>query len=393
MGPRAGSFGGELVFSGSYEDLLNYDSSLTGRYLLGVEQVSPNRKLRKLKDIIRIKGARENNLKNIDVEIPLRGLVAVSGVSGSGKSTLIGSLLYPALRRSLEEYSDKMGEFDGLEGDVKSVKAVEYVDQNPIGISSRSNPVTYVKAYDEIRTLFSDQPFAKTRSYKPAHFSFNVAGGRCETCEGEGMVTISMQFMADIKLKCDTCGGQRFKDEILDVRYNEKNIADILRLTVDEALEFFGPDGSTTVKRLMRKLIPLQEVGLGYVQLGQASSTLSGGEAQRIKLASYLTKGDRAEHTLFIFDEPTTGLHFDDIKKLLKSFDALISQGHSILVIEHNIDVIKCADWVIDLGPVGGIDGGYLMHAGTPESLAENMDSSTGQYVKARLEELVNQAQ
>jgi excinuclease ABC subunit A len=386
MGPLAGTHGGELIFQGNNSELLLAKDTLTGKYLSGELGIYKADAPRKLKDTIEITGAREHNLKDISVKIPLHALVAVTGVSGSGKSTLIGEIFYPALRRELGEYGDRMGEFDKISGDIKKVKAIEYVDQNPIGISSRSNPVTYVKAFDDIRALFASNQISKARLYKPAHFSFNVAGGRCDECEGEGMVTIGMQFMADIKLKCSVCKGQRYKDEILEVEYREKNISQILELTVDDALEFFSQDDSTTTKRLVSKLLPLQKVGLGYVQLGQSSNTLSGGEAQRIKLASFLAKGDRVEHTLFIFDEPTTGLHFDDVKKLLDSFEAIIAQGHSIIVIEHNIDVIKCADWVIDLGPEGGDKGGNLVFAGRPEELATIAESHTGKFLKDKLE-------
>ena len=385
MGPRAGSHGGELVFQGTNSELITAQNTLTGKYLSGELEISRDGEPRKLKDSIKISGAREHNLKNISVDIPLHALVAVTGVSGSGKSTLIGEIFYPALRRELGEYGDRLGEFDNLSGDITKVKAIEYVDQNPIGISSRSNPVTYVKAFDDIRALFSSNQISKARGYKPAHFSFNVDGGRCDECEGEGMVTIGMQFMADIKLKCTVCKGQRYKNEILEVTYREKNISQILEMTVEDAIKFFSEDDSTTTKRLVAKLLPLDKVGLGYVQLGQSSSTLSGGEAQRIKLASFLAKGDRVEHTLFIFDEPTTGLHFDDVKKLLDSFKAIIAQGHSIVVIEHNIDVIKCADWVIDLGPEGGENGGNLIFAGKPEELVKIEESHTGYFLKHKL--------
>lgn len=386
MGPKAGTHGGELVFIGTNSELIAANNTLTAQYLSGQMRIEPQTNARKLKDAIEIKGAREHNLKNITTRIPLHALVAVTGVSGSGKSTLIGDIFYPALRRELGEYGDRLGEFDGLAGDIKKVKSVEYVDQNPIGISSRSNPVTYVKAFDDIRGLFASIQISKARGYKPAHFSFNVTGGRCDECEGEGMVTIGMQFMADIKLKCSVCKGQRYKDEILEVEYRDKNISEILAMTVEDALEFFGQDDSAASKRLISKLLPLDKVGLGYVQLGQSSNTLSGGEAQRIKLASFLAKGDRVEHTLFIFDEPTTGLHFDDVKKLLDSFEAIIAQGHSIVVIEHNIDVIKCADWVIDLGPEGGENGGNLIFAGRPEELATIAESHTGHFLKEKLE-------
>jgi len=323
----------------------------------------------------------------VDVQFPLNVMTVISGVSGSGKSSLVNKILYPALRKLFEGYSEQTGLFDRLEGDYRLIKAVEYIDQNPIGKSSRSNPVTYVKAYDEIRTLYSNQPLAKNRGYKPSVFSFNVAGGRCEECEGEGFVTISMQFMADIKLQCDVCGGKRFKDEILEVEYNGKNIYNILEMTVDDSIEFFSQKMLGSIEqRIISKLQPLQDVGLGYVHLGQASSTLSGGEAQRIKLASFLTKGSNEQETLFIFDEPTTGLHFHDIKKLLDAFNALIAQGHSLVIIEHNMDVIKCADWVIDLGPEGGEKGGNVVFQGLARDLAKEENSFTGKYLKEKFE-------
>ena len=306
-------------------------------------------------------------------------------MSGSGKSTLVSEVLYPALKRELGEYTEKNAEFDGIEGDIKTIKQVEYIDQNPIGKSSRSNPVTYVKAYDDIRALYSSLPLATSRGCKPSHFSFNVAGGRCETCEGEGEVTISMQFMADVKLKCETCDGNKFKEEVLEIKYNGKSISDILNLTIDDAVSFFSKQKKeTTINRLLKKLLPLQEVGLGYVALGQSSSTLSGGEAQRIKLATFLAKTS-PKHTLFIFDEPTTGLHFHDIKKLMTSFEALLNQGHSIILIEHNMDVVKCADWIIDIGPDGGKDGGNVVATGIPEDVTKNPESITGKYLVEKL--------
>ncbi|MCH2197830.1 MAG: excinuclease ABC subunit UvrA [Flavobacteriales bacterium] len=385
IGPYAGTFGGEIVFEGDHQALLTSDS-LTSQYLTGRAKIPIPPKARKWTDKLTIKGARENNLKNITVDFPLHTLTVVSGVSGSGKSTLVSDLLYPAVRRALGDFSDRMGQMDGMVGDVQTIKAVEYVDQNPIGKSSRSNPVTYVKAFDEIRSLFSSQQISKVRGYKPAHFSFNVAGGRCDNCEGEGLVTIEMQFMADIKLQCDVCKGKRYKDEILEVNYRNKSISDILEMTVDEAIAFFGEDDKRAdSRRLVQKLLPVQEVGLGYLGLGQSSSTLSGGEAQRIKLASFLAKGDRQEHTLFIFDEPTTGLHFYDVKKLLDAFQALIKQGHSLIVIEHNTDVIKGADWVIDLGPDGGVNGGELVFCGTPQQLANHEESLTAQFIAEKL--------
>ncbi len=386
MGPMAGSHGGEIVFEGPFESIYKSSGSLTADYLNGSLRLDVPAKRRKWKDKISIKGAREHNLKNATVDIPLRTFTVVTGVSGSGKSTLVSDILYPAIKKQLGEFTDKVGECDSVTGDLKSLKSVEYVDQNPIGKSSRSNPVTYVKAFDDIRALFTAQGLSKTRGYKPGHFSFNVPGGRCDNCEGEGEVTIEMQFMADIKLTCDVCKGKRFQEEILEVKYREKDISDILNLTVDDAIEFFSADTkSSDVKKLLKKLEPLQQVGLGYVTLGQSSSTLSGGEAQRIKLASFLGKGGQVQHTLFIFDEPTTGLHFHDVKKLLLAFEALIEKGHSILVIEHDMDVIKCADWVIDMGPDGGELGGEIVFTGTPEDLAKQENNHTARYLKNKL--------
>ncbi len=384
IGPEAGRNGGEVVFSGVHADLITAGKSLTADYLTGRKVIPLPEKVRSWKHAIQIKGARQNNLKNIDVTFPLNVLTVISGVSGSGKSSLVNKILYPALKKQFEGYAEQTGLFDRLEGDYKMIGSVEYIDQNPIGKSSRSNPVTYVKAYDEIRALYSVQPLSKNRNYKPSVFSFNVEGGRCEECEGEGFVNISMQFMADIKLKCDVCQGKRFKDEVLEIEFQGKNIYNILELTVDEAIEFFGKQAGATEKRILAKLQPLADVGLGYVHLGQASSTLSGGEAQRIKLASFLTKGAAQEHTLFIFDEPTTGLHFHDIKRLMGAFDALILQGHSLIVIEHNMDVIKCADYVIDLGPDGGEFGGEVVFQGKPSDLAKQKKSETGRYLKEK---------
>lgn len=383
MGPEAGSLGGHVVFNGQLDDLIKYSKSLTADYLTGRASIeSPARGLIS-RDKITIKGARENNLKDIDVTIPLKAFTIISGVSGSGKSTLVKNMLFPTLQKELTGIaSERMGEFDGLTGDVSSIKAVEWVDQNPIGKSSRSNPVTYVKAYDDIRAIFSETSMSKHRGYKPGHFSFNTEGGRCETCEGEGFQTISMQFMADIKLLCETCKGKRFKEEILEVTYRDKTISDVLAMTVDDAVAFFQEKlHESHHKSLLAKLKPLQEVGLGYIALGQSSSTLSGGEAQRIKLATFLAKGHNPMHTLFIFDEPTTGLHFHDIHKLMKSFRALLELGHSIVAIEHNPDVIRCADWVIDLGPEGGSKGGQLIFEGTPSDLLKCKASFTGQFL------------
>ena len=381
IGPEAGSFGGEVMASGSYKSLLK-SNTLTAQYLNGGLDIEVPQKRRTSKYSISIKGAREHNLKNIDVTFPLNMLTVVTGVSGSGKSTLVKQIVYPALLKSIGGYGEKAGEFTSLDGNFSTVKFIEFVDQNPIGRSSRSNPVTYIKAYDDIRALFSKQKLSVLRNYQPKHFSFNVDGGRCDTCKGEGSVTIEMQFMADVQLLCDDCQGKRFKKQVLEIKFNEKTIDDILRMTIDDAIAFFETHKATKIKT---KLQPLQDVGLGYVTLGQSSSTLSGGEAQRIKLASFLGKGTKAETGLFIFDEPTTGLHFHDIKKLLKSFNALIEIGHSVIVIEHNLDLIKCADHVIDLGPEGGAKGGYVLAEGTPEAVVKSKKSSTGQFLKNKL--------
>ncbi|QJD94979.1 excinuclease ABC subunit UvrA [Mucilaginibacter robiniae] len=381
IGPEAGTHGGKLIFSGTYDEILTDNESLTGKYLSGREEIAIPNQCRKWSDFILIKGARENNLQHIDVKFPLGVLTVVTGVSGSGKTSLVKRILHPALQKALGNYSgEQTGAYDSIEGDYAKIESVELVDQNPIGRSSRSNPVTYVKAWDEIRNLFAAQPAAKAAGLKPSAFSFNVEGGRCDVCQGEGEVKIEMQFMADIFLPCEACNGKRFKQHILDVTYQEKNVADILQMTIDEALAFFVND-----QKIINKIKPLQDVGLGYVQLGQSSNTLSGGEAQRIKLASFLVKGNNASKTLFIFDEPTTGLHFADIKKLLKSFDALLEQGNTIVVIEHNMDVIKSADWVIDIGPDGGDRGGNLVFEGLPEDLINNKKSYTGQFLKERL--------
>ncbi|WP_342645989.1 excinuclease ABC subunit UvrA [Mucilaginibacter sp. CSA2-8R] len=381
IGPEAGTHGGRLIFSGTYDQILTDDDSLTGKYLSGREEIALPDNRRKWNDYILIKGARENNLQNIDVKFPLGVLTVVTGVSGSGKTSLVKRILYPALQKVLGNYSgEQTGTYDNIEGDYAKIEAVELVDQNPIGRSSRSNPVTYVKAWDEIRNLYATQPAAKAAGLKPSAFSFNVEGGRCDVCQGEGEVKIEMQFMADIFLPCEACNGNRFKQPVLDVTYQEKNVSEVLQMTIDEALEFFVKE-----TKIINKLRPLQDVGLGYVQLGQSSNTLSGGEAQRIKLASFLIKGNNASKTLFIFDEPTTGLHFADIKKLLKSFNALLEQGNTIIVIEHNMDVIKCADWVVDIGPGGGNHGGKLVFEGTPEDLLKKTESFTGQFLKERL--------
>ena len=381
VGPGAGSHGGQLVFQGNLDQIARSES-FTGKYLSGKESIDIPSSRRKWKDSITIVGARQHNLKNLTVKFPLDTLTAVTGVSGSGKSTLISQILYPALAKIVGGIGNETtGRFDRLEGDYQKVTQVEFVNQNPIGKSSRSNPVTYVKAYDAIRELFSLQPMAKQRGYKPASFSFNVDGGRCEECQGEGIVKIEMQFMADIQLTCESCNGQRFKKEILDIEYHGKNIAEVLDLTVEESMDFFKEKSA-----ILKRMAPLQAVGLGYVRLGQASNSLSGGEAQRVKLASFLGKNktDRGDHVLFIFDEPTTGLHFHDIKTLLKAINALIEQGNSVIVIEHNIEVIKSADWVIDLGPEGGDQGGTLCFSGTPEKLITNNNNHTAQYLKEK---------
>ncbi|MGB1393599.1 MAG: excinuclease ABC subunit UvrA [Flavobacteriaceae bacterium] len=381
IGPEAGTFGGEVMASGSYKALLK-SNTLTAQYLNGSLEIEVPKKRRTSKYSVTIKGAREHNLKNIDVTIPLNMLTVVTGVSGSGKSTLVRQIVFPALLKSIGGYGEKAGEFTSIEGNFSTVKFIEFVDQNPIGRSSRSNPVTYIKAYDDIRALFAKQKLSLLRNYQPKHFSFNVDGGRCETCKGEGTVTIEMQFMADVQLLCDACDGKRFKKQVLEIKFHNKTIDDVLNMTIDDAIAFFETHKVTKIKT---KLQPLQDVGLGYVTLGQSSSTLSGGEAQRIKLASFLGKGSKAETGLFIFDEPTTGLHFHDIKKLLKSFNALIDKGHSVLVVEHNLDLIKCADHVIDLGPEGGANGGNLLAEGTPEFVAKSKKSSTAEFLKSKL--------
>ncbi|WP_298146102.1 excinuclease ABC subunit UvrA [Flavobacterium sp.] len=381
IGPEAGSLGGTLVAQGTFDEILK-SNSLTARYLNGDLEIEVPKKRRKWSAYIDILGARENNLKNVDVRFPLEVLTVITGVSGSGKSTLVKKILYPAMQKKLEGIGEKAGKFGELQGHYHKIQHIEYVDQNPIGRSSRSNPVTYIKAYDEIRDLYAKEKLSKIRGYQSKHFSFNVDGGRCETCKGEGSIEVEMVFMADVSLPCDACKGKRFKNDILEVKFAEKNIDDILTMTIDEAVQFFDENKQP---KIVQRLQPLQDVGLGYVQLGQSSSTLSGGEAQRIKLASFLVKGSTKEKALFIFDEPTTGLHFHDIKKLLKSFDALIDKGHSIIVIEHNLDLMKCADWVIDLGPEGGDNGGELLAAGTPEELVKNKKSITAKYLKEKL--------
>jgi len=376
MGPLASHLGGEVVASGNYDELIANEKSLTGKYLKGEFFIAAPKQVRKWNRKIKITGARQNNLKNIDVEFPLNLLCVVSGVSGSGKTTLVKQLLYPALRKLKGETSDKAGAYKAIDGDIDYISQVEMIDQNPIGKSSRSNPVTYIKAYDEIRELYAKQPLSKMRAFQPKHFSFNVDGGRCDTCKGEGEQVVEMQFLADVHLTCEVCGGKRFKEEVLEVSYKEKNIHDVLEMSVDDAIDFFSEE-----KDVVGKIKALQDVGLGYIKLGQSSDTLSGGEAQRVKLASFLGKGRAQGHILFIFDEPTTGLHFHDIKKLLASFNALIEQGHSILVIEHNTDVIKSADWVIDLGPEAGADGGSIVFAGTPADLKKSKAGYTSKFL------------
>jgi excinuclease ABC subunit A len=385
MGPEAGINGGTIVFQGTHDQLIHAGLSLTADYLTGKKQIPLPTIRRKANRFITVEGARQNNLKNITVSIPLNSLVCISGVSGSGKSTLIKGILVPLLRKHMGIYGDRIGECKGLSGDLSAIDQVELIDQNPIGKSSRSNPVTYLKAFDEIRDLMSRQSVSKIRNYKPGFFSFNVPGGRCEQCEGEGTITVSMQFMADVHLECDACKGSRYKTETLDVTYKEKHIADILNMDVDEALAFFQQDDSKTAQKICEKLMPLQKVGLGYIKLGQPSSTLSGGEAQRIKLASFLVKGTGGVKTLFFFDEPTTGLHFHDISKLLIAFNELIALGHSIVVIEHNSEVLKCADHIIDLGPDGGEQGGHVLFEGTPEELIHCSESYTGKFLKEKI--------
>jgi excinuclease ABC subunit A len=387
MGPLASHLGGEVVAQGNYAELIKDENSLTGKYLSGKLTIDPPKTTRKFNRSIKIEGARQNNLKNVTVEIPLGVLCAVSGVSGSGKTTLVKQVLYPALLKLKGEPTDRAGVHKKISGDVDYISSIEMVDQNPIGKSSRSNPVTYIKAYDEIRELFAKQPLSKIRGFMPKHFSFNVDGGRCDTCKGEGEQLVEMQFLADVHLVCESCNGKRFKEEVLEVTYKEKSIHDVLEMGVDEAIAFFGEDKSsiknktTDAEDVAKKLLPLSDVGLGYVKLGQSSNTLSGGEAQRVKLASFLGKGKAQGHILFIFDEPTTGLHFHDIKKLLASMNALVEQGHSILVIEHNTDVLKSADWLIDIGPEAGDLGGNIIFSGKPLDIKKVKESYTGRFL------------
>lgn len=380
MGPRAGVNGGEVVFAGYATDLKNAENSLTADYMYGRKAIILPENRRKAINYIQLTGAAQFNLKNIDIQIPLQCMTVVLGVSGSGKTTLIKNIFYPALLKELNGFAEKAGAYKALSGDIRSVKHVEMIDQNPLGRSSRSNAVTYVKVYDHIRDLYANQQLAKLRGLKPKYFSFNVEGGRCETCKGEGEIVVEMQFLADVNLVCETCKGKRFKEEVLEVNYNGLNIFEVLNLSIDDALVFFQSE-----KEIVHKLKPLQDVGLGYVTLGQSSSTLSGGESQRLKLASFLIKSRNPEPILFIFDEPTTGLHFDDINKLLVAFDALIKIGHTVLVIEHNPDVIKYADWLIELGPEGGEKGGYLVYEGVPEGILKVKNSPTAPFLKDKL--------
>jgi excinuclease ABC subunit A len=377
MGPLASHLGGEVIAEGDYHAIISNSQSLTGKYLSGEMKIEPPKTVRKWSRSIKVEGARQHNLKNITVEFPLHVLCVVSGVSGSGKTTLVKHILYPALKKIKGEFADKVGLHKTITGETDAIAQIEMVDQNPIGKSSRSNPVTYIKAYDEIRDLFARQPLSRMRGFQPRHFSFNVDGGRCDTCKGEGEQIVEMQFLADVHLTCESCGGKRFKEEVLEVTYKEKNIYDVLEMSVDEAISFFNEE-----KSLVRAIQPLSDVGLGYIKLGQSSATLSGGEAQRVKLASFLGKGNHSNKILFIFDEPTTGLHFHDIKKLLGAFNALIEQGHSIIVIEHNMEVIRSADWVIDLGPEAGDAGGELVFAGIPSALKKSKDSRTAKFLE-----------
>jgi excinuclease ABC subunit A len=386
IGPDAGNNGGRLVFQGSVGEINGKVQTHTTNYLSGREEITVPKQRRKWKDAIAVFGARENNLKNLTVKFPLGVLTVVTGVSGSGKSTLVKRILYPAVGRLNGSVSETPGRYDKLEGDYGKITQVEFVDQNPIGKSSRSNPISYVKAYDAIRQLFADQALAKRRGYKPSHFSFNVEGGRCETCQGEGEIKVEMQFMADIFLKCESCLGSRFKQEILEITYNGKHIADVLDMTVGDGLDFFRDK-----KAIYDKVLPLHDVGLGYVKLGQSSNSLSGGEAQRVKLASFLGKNASEGNILFIFDEPTTGLHFHDISRLLKAVNALVDNGHSVIIIEHNLEVIKSADWLIDLGPEGGEKhGGTIVFEGTPEEMVRKGKGHTAQFLKRKLNSSAN---
>ena len=382
IGPEAGRLGGEVVFAGPYDDLIKSGKSLTAQYLTGKLSIPVPHSRRSWNRSIKVSHANTNNLKDVEATFPLNAMTVVTGVSGSGKSSLVTQVLYPELRQLTADIdSAKAKSFRHLTGDLGSISRVEFVDQNPIGKSSRSNPVTYLKAYEEIRKLMSSQPLSKQNGFTAAHFSFNAPGGRCEACQGEGTIKIEMQFMADVVIECDQCHGKRFKDDVLEVKYRDKNIYDILEMTVNQAIEFFSEGSSTTERKIVERLKPLQDVGIGYIKMGQSSSTLSGGENQRVKLASYLADANQPP-TLFVFDEPTTGLHFHDISKLLKAFNSLIEKGHSLVIIEHNMDVIKSADWVIDLGPDGGAAGGRIVCEGTPEDVAQNEASKTGAFLK-----------
>ena len=385
IGPLAGRLGGEIIYQGDVDKLVSSSDSYTVKYLIGEEKIEVPEKRRKWNNYIEIKGARHNNLKNIDVKIPLGVMSVVTGVSGSGKSSLINNVFYHALQQKINDATTEKIEYNEITGDYSLINRVELVDQNPIGRSSRSNPVTYIKAYDEIRKLFSSQPLAKQLNFTPAFFSFNVEGGRCEECKGDGEIVVEMQFMADLKLTCESCHGKRFNSDVLEVEYNGNNIYDVLNMTIDQAMEFFGSKKGATEKKIVKRMKPLQDVGLGYVKLGQSSSTLSGGESQRVKLAFFLGE-EKTDSTLFIFDEPTTGLHFHDIKTLLKAFYALLDRGHTIVIIEHNMDVIKCADYIVDLGPGGGDKGGYVVSSGTPEEVVKSKESYTAEYLREKLQ-------
>lgn len=387
IGPDAGRLGGKIIFQGDLKKSLrnkNKSGSYTIDFLQGNRTIPVPDHRRQWKKNVKVEGAAENNLKDIDVTFPLNVMTVVTGVSGSGKSTLVHEILYKGVLRALGEAGDSPGTHRAITGDIRDVTGIEFVDQNPIGTSSRSNPATYLKAYDEIRKLFSEQQLAKQMGYTPAYFSFNTDGGRCEECQGEGTITIPMQFMADIKVECDCCHGKRFKQEVLDVEYRGKNIHDVLDMTVNQAIEFFSEVNGTDEKRIVKRLKPLQDVGLGYIKLGQSSSTLSGGENQRVKLAWFIAQ-EKQQGTIFIFDEPTTGLHFNDISVLMKSLNRLVDKGNTVIIIEHNMDVVKCADWVIDIGPEGGEAGGNVVATGTPEQIAECTESYTGQYLKPKL--------
>jgi excinuclease ABC subunit A len=387
IGLDAGEHGGNLIFQGKFDDLKKNDSSYTALYLTNRKKIELPQRRRKWRNYIEIIGATQNNLKNISVKIPLNILLVITGVSGSGKSTLVKDILFPAVKKHHGGYGEKAGRHGHLSGELRNISAIEYVDQNPIGRSSRSNPATYLKAFDDIRSLFASQKLAKLRGYKPGYFSFNIPGGRCDQCEGEGVIKVEMQFMADIHLKCDACNGNRFKDEVLEIKFDGKNISDILNMTVNQAITFFGESSvsGNAGKKIIEKIKPLADVGLGYLHLGQPSNTLSGGEAQRVKLAYFLSKGAGESPTLFVFDEPTTGLHVHDISKLLISLNSLIEIGHSIVVVEHNSEIIKSADWVIDLGPDGGDNGGEIIFEGTPDDIVNCKESYTGKYLKAKI--------